>query len=256
MPGSQSVQLAMPSSGATVPETHQAQLDAPDVDAYVPLPHGVHASLALSLNLPGTHATHASAPLSSATAPAGHGTHAVRFRCANMPRGQIVHWPSAASQAVPLPHTWHAVAPGTENAQCPHATHEWLGAVNVFSGQSTQVCLASSGTSPLWHVWHSEALTMICAAVQAAQTVRLGTAYVSGGHCMHAVAPWLSENVRPEQAWHVRPSVEKVPAVHKLHCWPACPMALPAGHGAHVHESKKISCSGQSTHCDTSATLP
>lgn len=96
---------------------------------------------------------------------------------------------------------------------------------------------------------------MICAAVQGAQTVRFRTAYVSGAHCWHAVAFGLSENVGPEQAWHTRPSAEYVPTGQTSHPGPEIVTALPAGHGAQIHESSHCSPSGQGTHCDTFATV-
>ena len=97
---------------------------------------------------------------------------------------------------------------------------------------------------------------MICAAVQGAQTVRLGTAYVSGKHCLHAVAPSVSENVGPEHGWHACPSLENVPGGQRVHSWLVGSMALPAGHGAQIHESNHSSPWGQATHCATSATFP
>ena len=97
---------------------------------------------------------------------------------------------------------------------------------------------------------------MICAAVQGTHTVRLGTAYVSGKHCLHAVAFGVSENVAPVQAWHARPSLENVPGGQRVHSWLVGVMALPAGHGAQIHESSHSSPSGQATHCATSATFP
>ena len=148
MPGSHSVQLALPSSGATVPDTHQWHRDSPDVGAYVPFSHDLHASLALSLNLPGTHATHASSPGCRATAPGAQGTHALRSVSANVPRAHVVQLPSAASQAVPFPHPTQFTAPGRENARYAHGMHVWLSAIRVLAGHGSQASLASSGTRP------------------------------------------------------------------------------------------------------------